>query len=92
MRIAHQHLGVFVARSYTPSKQQYDLAEILTMGEPAWLLSGLLGFTRIVIEIRAQTAIIREGNHKIAEHLNGMSHIITENYTKLEMRDQPKQE
>ena len=58
------------------------------------LICGLLilGFTRIVIEIRAQTAAIREGNHKIAEHLHGMSHMITEIYTKLEMRDQPKQE
>ena len=58
------------------------------------LICGLLilGFTRIVIEIRAQTATIREGNHRIAEHLHEMSHIITENYTKLEMRDQPKQE
>ncbi len=59
-----------------------------------FLICGLfiLGFTRIVIEIRAQTATIREGNHKIAEHLHGMSHMITEICTKLEMRDQPKQE
>ena len=58
------------------------------------LICGLLilGFTRIVIEIRTQTATIREGNHKIAEHLHGMSHMITEICTKLEMRDQPKQE
>ena len=58
------------------------------------LICGLLilGFTRIVIEIRVQTATIRQGNHKIAEHLHGMSHMITEIYTKLEMRDQPKQE
>ena len=58
------------------------------------LICGLLilGFTRIVIETRAQTATIRKGNHKIAEHLHGMSHMITEIYTKLEMRDQPKQE
>ena len=58
------------------------------------LICGLLilGFTRIVIEIRAQTATIREGSHKIAEHLHGVSHMITEIYTKLEMRDQPKQE
>ena len=58
------------------------------------LICGLLilRFTRTVIEIRAQTAVIREGNHKIAEHLHGLSHMITEIYTKLEMRDQPKQE
>ena len=60
---------------------------------PSGLLEFLsVGFTRIVIEIRAQTATIREGNHKIAEHLHGVSHMITEIYTKLEMRDQPKQE
>ena len=58
------------------------------------LICGLLilGFIHIVIEIRAQTATIRGGNHKIAEHLHGMSHMITETYTKLEMRNQPKQE
>ena len=58
------------------------------------LICGLLilGFTRMVIEIREQTARIRDGNHKIAEHLHGISHMITEIYTKLEMRDQPKQE
>ena len=58
------------------------------------LICGLLivGFTRIVIEIRAQTATIREGNHKITEHLHGMSHMITEICTNLEMRNQSKQE
>ena len=58
------------------------------------LICGLLilGFTRTVIEIRAQTATIREGNHKIAEHLHGMSHMITEIYTKVDMGDRPKQE
>jgi hypothetical protein len=56
------------------------------------LICGLLilGFTRIAIEIRGQTATIREGNHKIAEHLHGVSHVVTEIYTKLEMRNQPK--
>ena len=59
-----------------------------------FLICGLLilGFTHMVIEIRTQTATIREGNHTIAEHLHGMSHMITEIYTKLEMRDQPEQE
>jgi hypothetical protein len=52
----------------------------------------ILGFTRIVIEIREQTATMREGNHEIVEHLHGLSHMITEIYTKLEMRHQPKQE
>ena len=58
------------------------------------LICGLLilGFTGIIMEIRAQSATIREGNHKIVEHLHGMSHMITEIYTKLEMRGQPKQE
>ena len=54
------------------------------------LICGLLilGFTRIVIEIRAQTATIREGNRKIAEHLHGVSHMITEIYTELDMGGQ----
>ena len=54
------------------------------------LICGLLilGFTRIVIEIRAQTATIREGNHKIAEHLHGVPHMITEIYAKLDMGHQ----
>ena len=54
------------------------------------LICGLLilGFTRIVIEIRAQTATIRVWNDKIAEHLHGVSHIVTEIYTKLDMGNQ----
>ena len=57
------------------------------------LICGLLilGFIRTVIEIRAQTATIKKGNYKIAEHLHGVSHMMTEIYTKLEMRNQPKQ-
>ena len=55
-----------------------------------FLICGLLilGFTRIALEIRAQTATIREGNHNIAEHLHGVSHMVTEIYTKLDMGDQ----
>ena len=47
------------------------------------LICGLLilRFTRTVIEIRAQTAVIREGNHKIVEHLHGVSDVITQIYT-----------
>ena len=54
------------------------------------LICGLLilGFTRVVIEIRAQTATIRKGDHKIAEHLHGVSHMITEISTKLNSEDQ----
>ena len=54
------------------------------------LICGLLifGFTRIILEIRAQTAIIREGNQKIAEHLHGVSHMITEIYTKIDVGEQ----